>query len=67
MASQNVPAMLKSINRWRGICKKIQELNQLKNYGPWLLENNFKVVDNATTVRTGGVFTISGQQVGMLS
>ncbi|EMF5693780.1 glucosaminidase domain-containing protein [Enterobacter roggenkampii] len=40
------------------------EIESAKNYGPWLLENNFKIVDNATTVRTDGVFTISGQQVG---
>ncbi|MBO2025565.1 hypothetical protein J4733_09825 [Klebsiella pneumoniae] len=66
MASQNVPAMLKSINRWRGICKN-SGIESAKNYGPWLLENNFKVVGGATTVCTGGVFTISGQQVGMLS
>lgn len=47
-----------------GASAKNSGIESAKNYGPWLLENNFKVVDNATTVRTGGVFTISGQQVG---
>lgn len=47
-----------------GTSAKNSGIESAKNYGPWLLENNFKVVDNATTVRTGGVFTISGQQVG---
>lgn len=47
-----------------GVSSKNSGIESAKNYGPWLLENNFKVVDNATTVRTGGVFTISGQQVG---
>lgn len=47
-----------------GASAKNSGIESAKNYGPWLLENNFKVVDNATTVRTGGVFIISGQQVG---
>lgn len=47
-----------------GASAKNSGIESAKNYDPWLLENNFKVVDNATTVRTGGVFTISGQQVG---
>lgn len=47
-----------------GASAKNSGIESAKNYGPWLLENNFKVVGNATTVCTGGVFTISGQQVG---
>lgn len=47
-----------------GASVKNSGIESAKDYGPWLLENGFKVVDNATTVRSGGVFTISGQQVG---
>ncbi|HBR2803309.1 TPA: N-acetylglucosaminidase [Klebsiella pneumoniae] len=47
-----------------GASAKNSGIESAKNYGPWLLENNFKVVGGATTVCTGGVFTISGQQVG---
>ncbi|PXH88173.1 hypothetical protein DMQ72_26805 [Klebsiella quasipneumoniae] len=47
-----------------GASAKNSGIESAKNYGPWLLENNFKIVDSATTVRTGGVFTISGQQAG---
>ena len=47
-----------------GASVKNSGIESAKNYGPWLLENGFKVVDNATTVRSGGVFTISGQQLG---
>lgn len=47
-----------------GVSAKNSGIESAKNYGPWLLENNFKIVDSATTVRTGGVFTISGQQAG---
>lgn len=47
-----------------GVSVKNSEIESAKNYGPWLIENNFKVVDNATTVSSGGVFTISGQQTG---
>ena len=47
-----------------GASVKNSEIESAKNYGPWLIENNFKVVDNATTVSSGGVFTISGQQTG---
>lgn len=43
---------------------KNSAIESAKNYGPWLIENNFKVVDNTTTVSSGGVFTISGQQTG---
>ncbi|HDI3032920.1 TPA: glucosaminidase domain-containing protein [Cronobacter turicensis] len=39
-------------------------INSAKDYGPWLEENNFKVVDSATTVHAGNVFSISGQQAG---
>ena len=39
-------------------------INSAKDYGPWLEENNFKVVDGATTVHAGNVFSISGQQAG---
>ncbi|HBY0107842.1 N-acetylglucosaminidase [Klebsiella pneumoniae] len=47
-----------------GASAKNSGIESAKNYGPWLLENNFKVVGGATTVCTGGVCTISGQQVG---
>lgn len=47
-----------------GASVKNSAIESAKNYGPWLIENNFKVVDNATTVSSGGVFTISGQQAG---
>ncbi|VGE87926.1 Phage-related lysozyme (muraminidase) [Klebsiella quasipneumoniae] len=47
-----------------GASAKNSGIESAKNYGPWLLENNFKIVDSATTVRTGGVFTISSQQAG---
>ena len=47
-----------------GASAKNSGIESAKNYGPWLLENNFKVVDNATTVRSGSVFAISGQQAG---
>lgn len=47
-----------------GASAKNSGIESAKNYGPWLLENNFKVVDNVTTVRSGGVFTISDQQAG---
>ncbi|MDQ2312720.1 N-acetylglucosaminidase [Pluralibacter gergoviae] len=47
-----------------GASVKNSGIESAKNYGPWLLENNFKVVDNATIIRSGGVFTISGQQGG---
>ncbi|MWR86671.1 hypothetical protein GQA08_24280, partial [Escherichia coli] len=47
-----------------GASVKNSGIESAKDYGPWLLENGFKVVDNATTVRSGGVFIISGQQVG---
>ena len=47
-----------------GASVKNSGIESAKNYGPWLLENNFKVVDNVTTVRSGGVFTISDQQAG---
>lgn len=39
-------------------------INSAKDYGPWLEENNFKVVDGAATVHAGNVFSISGQQAG---
>ena len=47
-----------------GASVKNSAIESAKNYGPWLIENNFKVVDNTTTVSSGGVFTISGQQTG---
>lgn len=47
-----------------GSSVKNSAIESAKNYGPWLIENNFKVVDNTTTVSSGGVFTISGQQTG---
>lgn len=47
-----------------GASVKNSAIESAKNYGPWLIENSFKVVDNATTVSSGGVFTISGQQTG---
>ncbi|EOG2147933.1 hypothetical protein ACK5KF_004549 [Salmonella enterica] len=47
-----------------GASVKNSAIESAKNYGPWLIENNFKVADNATTVSSGGVFTISGQQAG---
>ena len=47
-----------------GTSVKNSAIESAKNYGPWLIENNFKVVDNVTTVSSGGVFTISGQQMG---
>ncbi|GEM_PF-614789 len=47
-----------------GASVKNSAIESAKNYGPWLVENNFKVIDNATTVSSGGVFTISGQQTG---
>ena len=47
-----------------GASAKNSGIESAKNYGPWLLENNFKVVDNVTTVRSGSVFTISDQQAG---
>lgn len=47
-----------------GASVKNSGIESAKNYGPWLLENNFKVVDNVTTVRSGGIFTISDQQAG---
>jgi beta-N-acetylglucosaminidase len=47
-----------------GASAKNSGIESAKNYGPWLLENNFKVVDNVTTVSSGGVFTISDQQAG---
>lgn len=47
-----------------GASVKNSAIESAKNYGPWLIENNFKVVDNAITVSSGSVFTISGQQAG---
>ncbi|MGK3141390.1 hypothetical protein [Pantoea sp. C2G6] len=47
-----------------GVSAKNSGIESAKNYGPWLIENNFRVVDNVTTVRSGGVFTISDQQAG---
>ncbi|HHA1768006.1 TPA: hypothetical protein ACOEDU_001486 [Enterobacter ludwigii] len=47
-----------------GASVKNSAIESAKKYGPWLIENNFKVVDNTTTVSSGGVFTISGQQTG---
>ena len=47
-----------------GVSVKNSGIESAKNYGPWLIENNFKVVDNVTTVRSDGVFTISDQQTG---
>ena len=39
-------------------------IESAKDYGPWLVENNFKVVDDAVTIHTGNIFSISGQQTG---
>lgn len=46
-----------------GASVKNSAIESAKNYGPWLIENNFKVVDNATTVSSGGVCQQAGDVV----
>ncbi|WP_226331377.1 hypothetical protein [Klebsiella grimontii] len=47
-----------------GLSAKNSGINSAKDYGPWLVENNFKPVEGVTTVISGGVYSISGQQAG---
>ncbi|MBF1962028.1 N-acetylglucosaminidase [Enterobacter hormaechei] len=47
-----------------GLSSRNSGINSAKDYGPWLLENNFQVVDDAVTVHAGNVYSISGQQTG---
>ncbi|WP_373226627.1 glycoside hydrolase family 73 protein [Enterobacter cloacae complex sp. ESBL7] len=47
-----------------GLSSDNSEINSAKDYGPWLIENNFKPVLNPATVKNGGVYSISGQQAG---
>ncbi|HGS7071285.1 TPA: glycoside hydrolase family 73 protein [Klebsiella quasipneumoniae subsp. quasipneumoniae] len=47
-----------------GLSSRNSGINSAKDYGPWLLENNFQVVDDAVAVHAGNVYSISGQQTG---
>jgi len=47
-----------------GVSVKNSAIESAKDYGSWLIENNFKAVNNAVTVHNGNVFSISGQQTG---
>ncbi|MDY1038660.1 hypothetical protein [Lelliottia sp. CFBP8978] len=47
-----------------GLSSRNSGIKSAKDYGPWLLENNFQVVNDAVTVHAGNVFSISGQQTG---
>lgn len=47
-----------------GLSAKNSGINSAKDYGPWLVENNFKPVEGVTTIISGGVYSISGQQAG---
>lgn len=47
-----------------GLSAKNSGINSAKDYGPWLVENNFRPVEDVTTVISGGVYSISGQQAG---
>ncbi|WP_200874179.1 N-acetylglucosaminidase [Serratia sp. DD3] len=47
-----------------GLSPNGSSIESAKDYGTWLVENNFNPVDNATTVQVGNVYSISGQQAG---
>lgn len=47
-----------------GLSAKNSGINSAKDYGPWLIENDFKPVEGVTTINSGGVYSISGQQAG---
>ncbi|WP_226812147.1 hypothetical protein [Buttiauxella massiliensis] len=47
-----------------GASVKNSGIESAKNYGPWLVENNLKAVEGVTTLHSGNVFSISGQQTG---
>jgi hypothetical protein len=47
-----------------GLSAKNSGINSAKDYGPWLVENNFQPVEGVTTIISGGIYSISGQQAG---